>query len=301
MLRAVRAYALLRIRGRAVAITAAAVWDRLLRLPMSWQNRTTIASRMTDANAVDMASMSMSDATITALLDVAMVVGALIGVFTTSGALAFGVGCFLVLRAVVEFGLIKRAARLTRQALEAATDSQSVVLQIIRGVNCLRVSGATGRAFALWANVQAVTTRREVQQRRLTIVQQVTGAMWPVLGLAVIFVITAAISADVGQLVTAQTALTASTSALAAAIAAVGAMLSARAIMQRVETVMTHAAGVRYGAGGRPTGGRHRCAGCGLPLPRGPSAGAGRRQPVDPGGIACGHRRAVRAVARAHC
>ena len=239
MLQAVRSYALLRIRGRAVAITAAAVWDRLLRLPMSWHSRTTVSSRMTDANAVDMASMSMSDATITALLDVAMVVGALIGVFTTSGALAVGVAAFLIVRAVVEVTLIRRAARLTRGALDAATESQSVILQLIRGVNCLRVSGATGRAFARWANVQAVTTRSEVRQRRLTIVQQVTGAMWPVLGLAVIFVITAAISADVGQLVTAQTALTAATSALAAAIAAGGSLLSARAIMLRAESVMT--------------------------------------------------------------
>ncbi|MFN8125326.1 MAG: ATP-binding cassette domain-containing protein [Candidatus Nanopelagicales bacterium] len=239
MLQAVRSFALLRIRGRAVGITAAAVWDRLLRLPMSWQNRTTVASRMTDANAVDMASMSMSDATITALLDVATVVGALIGIFTTSGALALGVGCFLVVRGLVEYGLIKRSARVTRQVLDASTDSQSVILQMVRGVNCLRLSGATARAFARWATVQSVTTRREVQRRRLTIIQQVTGAMWPVLGLAVIFVITAIVSADVGQLVTAQTALTASTSALAAAIAAMGALLSARAIMQRVEPVMT--------------------------------------------------------------
>ena len=54
---------------------------------------------MTDANAVDVASMAVPDAAVTALLDVAAVAGALIGVFTVSVALALGLIAFLVLRA----------------------------------------------------------------------------------------------------------------------------------------------------------------------------------------------------------
>ncbi len=241
LVRAVRSFALLRIRGRAVAITASAVWDRMLRLPMSWHNRGTVTSRMTDANAVDVASMSVPDVAVTALLDVAAVAGAAVGVFSISPALAFGLLGFLALRAIVEYALIKRAARLTREAIDAASDSQSVVLQLVRGVNQLRVAGATGRAFARWAGKQATTTNAEVSRRRVTVIQQMAGAMWPTLGLAVLFTITAAIGADVGQLVTAQTALTVATSALAAAITAIGALLSARAILQRAEEVMTTA------------------------------------------------------------
>ena len=238
LIRAVRAFALLRIRGRGVAVTASAVWDRMLRLPMSWHNRSTVTSRMTDANAVDMASLAVPDATITALLDVASVAGALFGVFTISPPLAFGLMAFLVVRGLVEVAMIRRSSRLIRATVDAKANSQSAILQFITGVNQLRVSGATGRAFARWANIQAATTATEVRQRRLTIVQQMTGAAWPTIGLAVIFWITYATGADVGQLVTAQTALTVSTSALAATIAAVGALLAARALLLRAEAVM---------------------------------------------------------------
>ena len=238
LLRAVRSFALLRIRGRAVSVTATAVWDRLLRLPMSWHTRRTVASRMTDANAVDTASLTAPDPVITALLDVAAVGGAIVGVFTTSWPLAFALIGFLIVRGVVEVILVRRSARLTAAVLDATTQSQAVTLDLITGVNRLRVSGASARAFALWADSQARTTEVEVRRRRLSVVQQMTGAFWPTVGLAILLVVTAAAGADVGQLVTAQTALTAATGALAAAVASIGAGLSARAVLRRAEEVL---------------------------------------------------------------
>lgn len=237
-LRAVRLYALLRIRGRGVAVTATAVWDRLLRLPMSWQNERTVASRMTDANAVDIASMRVPDSVITSLLDISAVVGALLGVLTTSAPLAVALLLFLAVRALIEITLVRRAARLTRGALDASTESQAVCLGLINGVNRLRVSGATGRAFALWATSQTSTTEAEVRQRRLSVLQQMTGALWPTLGLAVLLAVTAITNASVGSLVTAQTALTASTAAVAAAVASIGAGLAAGAVLDRARSVL---------------------------------------------------------------
>lgn len=238
MVRGVRMFALLRVRGRGVAVTATAVWDRLLRLPMSWHARRSVASRMTDANAVDTASMIMPDSTVTALLDVAAVGGAVIGVLFTNSALALALIAFLIVRVAVDVALVATAARLTRQALEARTHSQSAALEITRGVDRLRASGASRRAFARWARTEAVTTGMEVRQRRLTVFQQVFGAIWPTLGLAALFVVTAWSGADVGQFVTAQTALTAATSAMGAAIAAVGAFLATRAVLARADEAL---------------------------------------------------------------
>ena len=237
-LRAVRSYALLRIRGRGTAVAATAVWDRLIRLPMAWQNKRTVSSRLTDASAVDVAATSLPDAVITSLLDVSAIVGALIGVTTTSWPLAFALLAFLVVRALVEIALVRRAARLMREILDTSTESQAVTLGLVTGVDRLRVSGASGRAFALWATAQAKTTEVEVRQRRLTVLQQMTGALWPSLGLAVLLAVTALVDGSVGSLVTAQTALTTATASVAAAIASLGAGLTARAVLARARAVL---------------------------------------------------------------
>lgn len=237
-LRAVRSFALLRIRGRGTAVTATAVWDRLLRLPMTWHDKRTVADRVADANSIDTASMTLPDVIITSLLDISAVVGAVFGVMTASWPLALALLAFLAVRASVDMAVIRRVARLTARTLDAQTDSQGVTLGLLTGVNRLRVSGATGRAFALWARTQARATEVLVRQRRLTVLQQATGAMWPSVGLAVLLAVTALSGASVGQLVTAQTALTTATAATAAALAAVGAGLSSRAILERARNVL---------------------------------------------------------------
>lgn len=240
-IRSVRAYALLRIRGRATAASATALWDRMLRLPMSWHNGRTVASRMADANAVDSASTTLPDAVVTSLLDVATIVGAFLGVLTTSGPLALAFLAFLIVRAAVEVSLVRRVAGILQQLLDAQSDSQAVTLDVIAGVNRLRVSGATRRAFALWAKQHAETTAISVRQRSVTVFQQSIGALWPTMGLAVLFAATALSGSSVGDLVTAQTALAASTTAVAAAIASVGAWLNARAVMKSSESVLVAA------------------------------------------------------------
>ena len=92
-----------------------------------------MSSRLTDANAVDTASSAMPDAVITSLLDISAVVGAVIGVMTTSWPLALALLAFLVVRALVEMSLVRRAARLTRTALDAMTESQAVTLGMVSG------------------------------------------------------------------------------------------------------------------------------------------------------------------------
>lgn len=238
LLRAVRSFALLRIRGRGTAAAATAVWDRILRLPMAWHNQRTVASRMADANAIDTASTMVPGPVVTAMLDIATIAGAFLGVLTTSGPLALGLLVFLVIRALAEISLVRRAARLTKATQDSLNGSQAITLDVIAGVNRLRASGATQRAFARWAQQQAETTELEVRQRALAVFQQSVGVLWPTIGLAVLLGVTAVTGASVGELVTAQTALTAATTAVAAAIASVGAVLSARAVLASAQGVL---------------------------------------------------------------
>lgn len=236
--RAIRGYALLRIRGKAVSVAGAAMWDRLLRLPMPWHARRPVASRTWDANTVDYASRKVSDAAATALLDVVAVCGSLLAVLTVSVPLSLVVLGFLLVRGVLEVGLVRRAAALSRRQLDSAAVSQGVVLDLVRGVNRLRVSDAVARGFARWAKQQADTTRIEVKQRRVALVQNVGGVFWPTIGLGFLLLVTAETNASVGALVTAQTALVAATAALAAGVGSLGACLSAMAGLRRAEPVL---------------------------------------------------------------
>jgi ATP-binding cassette subfamily C protein len=229
---------MLRVRGRGVAIDATAVWDRLMRLPMRYHNERSVASRVTDANAVDTSSARLSDGVIVAFLDIALVGGALVGVLTASLWLAAGLLAFLAVRAAVEIRLVRRSALLTRQVLEASTSARSLTLDLLTGVNRLRVSGATARGFARWADRQSMVTRLQVRQRRLDVVQQTLSGLWWVLGLVVIFTVTALTGAGIGELVTAQAALTAAMKALTGAVGSIGAGLSAAAVMRRAESVL---------------------------------------------------------------
>lgn len=238
LIRVVRMFAMLRIRGRSTAVAATALWDRMVRLPMRWHNERTVASRLTDATAVDGASMGVPDAIIMSLLDSSAVFGALLGVMIVSPPLALALLAFLVVRGVVEVQVVRRAAVVARQAVDAGAVSQGVTLGLISGVNRLRISGASWRAFALWAQAQARTTAVEVRGRQIMVLQQALGALWPTLGLALLLAITAVTGSSVAQLVTAQTALTASNAALAAAIVAIGAVLRARAVLERADAVL---------------------------------------------------------------
>lgn len=237
-LQAVRLFALSRVRGRGVAVAATAVWDRMLRLPMTWHNQRTVSSRLGDANSVDAASMALPDSVLTALLDVAVTLGAVTGVFVVSPQLGVAVVAFLGLRAMVDVLLVRRGAQLAKAAGDTNSAARSVTLAVIGGVNRLRVSGASGRGFALWAKAAARAAQVNVRQRWLQVTQQMAGAIWPALGLGVLLVVAQSSAASVGELVTAQTALAAATAALAAAVSSVGAALTARELLKDAADVL---------------------------------------------------------------
>lgn len=238
LLQAVRLFALMRIRGNGVAVAASAVWDRMLRLPMSWHNKRSVSARMTDANAIDGASMALPDSLVTALLDVTVTLGAVTGAFLASPQLGIAIIVFLTLRALVELALVRRAAALAREHAASETLSRALTMEMVAGVNRLRVYGAASRAFSRWAAAESNTIQIDVRKRWLQVVQQMTGALWPALGLGVVLVVTQMSRGTVGEMVTAQTALAAATAAVAAAVSSVGAALNAKVMLDDAADVL---------------------------------------------------------------
>lgn len=190
MLRAVRTFAIIRVRTRSTSIAAAAVWDRQLRLPMSWHQERTQVARMTNASSVDLASGQASDSVVTSLLDSAALVGAVIGALFVNAWVALAIVGLLVVRGLADVRVARRMVTLSGEIVD--TFALDPTLELLRGVMRLRSAGALARGYARWARYQAGMTRIRVRMGRLATTQQALGALWPTLGLALVLGVIAA-------------------------------------------------------------------------------------------------------------
>jgi ABC-type bacteriocin/lantibiotic exporter with double-glycine peptidase domain len=239
----IRGYALRRIRTQAVSTAAIAVWDRQLRLPMTWHKDRRLNARIVDATSVDTASGKATDGTVFTLLDTVAVAGSVLGAFIVSPWIAIVIVLVLVVRGSMDIYLVRRLQRVSREVVDE--DATSPVLELLRGSSRLRASGAIDRAYARWGHFAATVVRVKAQVGRISTAQQVSAALWPALSLALMFWVVDVTMADeseayiLGVIVAAQIALTSANSSLSAAISAVGGWLTARAVLQRSESILT--------------------------------------------------------------
>ncbi|MDA8333475.1 MAG: NHLP bacteriocin export ABC transporter permease/ATPase subunit [Peptococcaceae bacterium] len=152
---------LLRIEGRADLTVQAAVWDRLLALPVPFFRRYTAGDLAQRAMAVDAIRSLVTGAALTSIM------GAVFSVFSygllfyydTRLAL-FATVVILAAAAVTAGGALIQLKR-QRAMLEVRGTLAGNVLQFLTGITKLRVAGAERRAFFVWA-------RHFARQRELT-------------------------------------------------------------------------------------------------------------------------------------
>jgi len=234
----VRSVALLRIRVRGSALTSGAVWDRIMRMRSTWHDKFSLGERMTQSTAVTLSASAVPDVAIVGLLDTAVVLGGLAAIATTNGALLAAVTIFLVIQFAVNFWLTRVGARLTAKRVAALSHTQGRLVETLRAVNRIKVSGAQGRAFRRWSILQADLTRADLALRRITIIQTLVIGAWPVIGLILIVFISGISGATFGDFVTAQTALGIATTTLATTAFSASQLANGRAILSAVKPVL---------------------------------------------------------------
>ena len=235
---AVRALALLRARSQGAAISAGAVWERLMRQRAAWHAGHPLGDRSAQATAVNNASAVLPDETIARLLDTTAVLGSLAAVATTNSVLLVSLTLLLCLQLAVTLGLLRLAARRAAERVDAAATATGRLMEILRAVNRLRIAGAESRAFLRWAQVQAPFSRADQELRRITMLQGLVIAVWPVLALVVVVAATAATGATFGEFVTAQTAASGATLAVAAMVLSANGALVARQSLRKAAPVL---------------------------------------------------------------
>jgi NHLM bacteriocin system ABC transporter ATP-binding protein len=159
----VQSLSVLRIRGHLDASTESAVWDRLLRLPMSF---------FRDYTAGDLANRAMGINAISATLSMVSLHSVFSGVFSIfSLGLLFwydwklaliGLG-LVVVAAIVSTVLYWLQLQYQRPLYTVIGRITGEILQLLTGISKLRVAAAEPRAFASWAELYAEQSRLRVK------------------------------------------------------------------------------------------------------------------------------------------
>jgi NHLM bacteriocin system ABC transporter ATP-binding protein len=189
--------AFLRFEGKMDASLQAAVWDRLLSLPVAF---------FRDYTAGDLGNRAMSVSTIRQTLS-GMAFGSILsGIFSIfSFALLFYYDTRLAWLAT---GLVGIAVAVTatasylqvryqRELVEIQGRISGIVLQLITGITKFRVAGVEERAFVYWAKAFSEQKRTAYQTRTVANSLAVFNAAYPTLALMVIFA-AMALSAESG-------------------------------------------------------------------------------------------------------
>ncbi len=182
-----RSLALLRVEGRMGATLQAAVWDRLLSLPVSFFRNYSAGDLSDRANGIDGIRQAITGTLANSIVSGIFSIFNLALMFYYSWKLSL-VAVGLVLIAVcATIVLGKRQLRVMRNLSRVLGQLSGHVFQFISGVSKLRVSGAESRAFGEWAKGYAMQRTFAKRSRELSNRFAVFNAVLTVLGPMAIF------------------------------------------------------------------------------------------------------------------
>lgn len=197
-----RAVALLRIEGRMGPAVQAAIWDRLLSLPMSFFRPYTAGDLAVRAMGIDGIRQILSGATVSALLGGVFSLVNFALMFMYSPTMAWRASLLiLVAVAVTTVGSLLQL-RHQRHAVDLQAKLSGVVLQLLVGVAKLRVAGAETRAFVRWATRFADQRQRQFRAERVGNVVAAIQAGFPLVASLVLFLTAVPLLEQVNTLTT---------------------------------------------------------------------------------------------------
>jgi len=182
-----RSFAVLRLEGKMESTMQAAVWDRLLSLPVPF---------FRDYSAGDMAVRSMGISEIRRTLTGTTLASILSGIFSIfSFAMLFYYSWRLALFAtgltIVACAASVLAGYLQihyqRETLSLRGRISGMVLEFITGIAKFRVAGAESRAFVMWVKEFAQQKHSALSGRKVSNALMVFNSIFPVLSLGSIF------------------------------------------------------------------------------------------------------------------
>ena len=182
-----RTMATLRVEGKMDGQVEAGLWNRLLELPAPFFRQYTAGDMAMRANAINAIRQTLSGAVVTTMISGIFSLFSLALLFYYSWRLGLVTLLILLVMALVTWFLGWMSAKHLRALLLLRGKINGLVFQLISGVDKLHLAGATGRAFATWAESYAEQRRVAYSARCYENWLVAFNATLPVLGLGVLF------------------------------------------------------------------------------------------------------------------
>ncbi len=186
-----RSFATLRLETKMDGAVQAAVWDRLLSLPVNFFKRYSAGELAMRAIGISGIRRILSGTTLNSILSGIFSVFMLALLFYYDARLATIAAIMAILVGLVLAYLGYRKIHYERKVLDVSNQISGLMLQLLGGVTKFRVAGAENRAFTRWAKEFALqrewTFRRENVANALTVFN---GVLPVAAGIAIFFAMT---------------------------------------------------------------------------------------------------------------
>lgn len=189
-----------RIEARAGPALHAAIWDRVMRLPLATLNRQTVGETAgRAASAISLATQLRTFGFIIASSVATILSSCVLMLLSQPLAASIALGMLVLQLAVANLaGWLQSRAFATGEALSGLADA--MVFQIVSGLVKLRLAGAEARAQTVWAGRFAEMRRRLTAARRIGNAYDAFAAGFTVLSTAAAFLIIAMLQrVELGQ------------------------------------------------------------------------------------------------------
>jgi ABC-type bacteriocin/lantibiotic exporter with double-glycine peptidase domain len=148
-----RSALMLHLQGKLDARLMLGLVEHLMSLPLRFFRQRNTGDLITRIGSSALLREALTSRTLSVVLDGTLVLtylGVLLAKSTPFGAVVLGLGA---LQVMLVLGTSRRVHALTQKHLMTHADSQSSLLEMLRGVSTLKVSGAENRVIDLWSNL----------------------------------------------------------------------------------------------------------------------------------------------------
>ena len=184
MIHILQGMALMRVEGRIASRIEAAFWDRLLRLPLDFLHRYTAGDRAMRGMAFQRLRDAVQGVAANNVLSIIFLLPALLVIFLYDAALGGITSAFGLLALVVTITLGLRQVSPYERMIRASHHLTGVLFQFINGISKLRIDGAEGSAYAVWARHFGEQQRAELELGKWDAHLRAFGAALPLLAAA---------------------------------------------------------------------------------------------------------------------